>query len=283
MKRKDKEVKIKNPKNKKRIIVFLIIFFVIISACTGGFLYCKNKNISFSQIKERVFSKTNKSNTNSKISKQSKKKNKSTKNEIKIKKVDYTTYNWNGLNLRNKPDGTIIGAINKDSILIVSEEVSNSWLKVKVADKEGYVAIKYTKDKNGYFRESYKTSNLTKQCKKLINLYFTKEEQKILSDYEFRYIPNWIADCGAGNGYAITSFNTTKPKVIYFRDGTFKTATSHDEIILHELCHILFPENSNSLNSPFANRLKVAGYDAGIKKVPVHTSSKKTIFVSTGR
>lgn len=254
----------KTGKGKKAVIIILIILLIIGGLCGGAYFYCKKSGIQISQLKNKLFTKTEKS-------------------EKTVRKVDYTAYNWMELNLRDAPDGKVIRTLNKDSILIVCEEDDSGWLKVKVADKEGYVATSYTKDKKGYFRDSYETKNLTKHCKELINKYFTKEEQNILSDYEFRYVPDWIADCGAGRGYGLTGFYTLEPKVIYLRDSSFKTADSHDEVILHQMCHAILPDSAWGLNSPFANRLKVAGYDAGLKKVSVHPEKDKYKSVSTGR
>lgn len=248
-------------KSKKGLIIFLIILVILGGLGCGGYFYCKSKGIQFSQIKQKLFTKTEKT----------------------VKKVDYTTYNWMELNLRDAPDGKVIKTVNKDSILIVSEEETSGWLKVKVADKEGYVSTKYTKDKKGYFRDSYETKNLSKHVNDLISSYFTKEEQKILKEYEYRYVPDWIADCGAGRGYGLSGFYTTEPKVIYLRDSTFTTADAHDEVILHQMCHAILPESTYGVNSPFANRLKVAGYDAGVKKVTVHQEKDKYLSVSTGR
>lgn len=252
------------PKSKKGLKVFLILLIILLvigGLGAGGYFYCKSKGIQLSQLKEKFFAK--KENT--------------------VHKVNYTTYNWMTLNLRDAPDGKIIRALNKDSILIVTEEDDSGWLKVKVADKEGYVATSYTKDKKGYFRDSYETKNLTKHCKELISKYFTSDEQKILKEYEFRYIPDWVADCGAGRGYGLTGFYTTEPKVIYLRDSSFKTPNEHDEVILHQMVHAILPDSDWGTNSPFANRLKVAGYDAGVKSVTIHLGEDKYKSVQTGR
>lgn len=295
--------------SKKMIIIFVVIF-ILLGIVGGFYLYTSKTNKPFSfqtaktlviQTKNKIVKKDKKKDTKKQTQKKTEQKKdqkkstvKTTKKETKapvkkevkkdvvIKQVDYTCYNWLGLNLRNKPDGKVIYGINKNSILNVIEELDSGWIKVKVADKEGYIATKYTKDRNGYFRDSYKTRKLTKHCKDLINKYFTNEEKKILNEYEFRYLADWIADSGAGTGYAINGITSSEPKVIYLRDSTFKTAQSHDEIILHELCHIITPDKYG-YNSPFANRLKVAGYDAGLKKVKIHVSKTEQAWVSTGR
>lgn len=261
MKTGEKQMGTGKKKAGKIIIILLIIILVAGGLCGGAYFYCKKTGIHISQLKEKLFTKTEKT----------------------VHQVNYTTYNWMALNLRDAPNGNVIRSLNKDSILIVSEEDDSGWLKVKVADKEGYVATSYTKDKKGYFRDSYETKNLNKHCKELISKCFTKDEQKILNDYEFRYIPDWIADCGAGRGYGLTGFYTTEPKVIYLRDSSFKTASAHDEVILHQMCHAILPESGWGQNSPFANRLKVAGYDAGVKKVTIHLEQDKYKSVSTGR
>ena len=94
-------------------------------------------------------------------------------------------------------------------------------------------------------------------------------------------MPDWIADSGMGRGIALTGFCNSEPKVIYFRDSTFSTAKAHDDIILHQMCHAITPE-VYGYNSPFANKLKVVGYKAGIKKVKIHLGKNKYDIVSTG-
>lgn len=273
-----KPPKQRKPANKK-LIVFLIILLVIIAAGGAGYYFCRQKGISFGDIKTKVvsiFKSDKKSNKTVKASDKT-----VNKTEDGIKKVNYTTYNWISLRLRATPGGKAIGYVNKDSLLFVEEEVDGKWLKVKVADKEGYVGLNYCNDKNGFLRGSYKTSNLTRQCRHLIKLCFTPDEQKILNQYEYRYMPDWIADSGMGRGIALTGFCNSEPKVIYFRDSTFTTAKAHDEIILHQMCHAITPE-IYGYNSPFANKLKVVAYKAGIKKVKIHLGKNKYDIVSTG-
>ncbi|MCQ2583111.1 MAG: SH3 domain-containing protein [Treponema sp.] len=245
-------------KSKKKPIIICIIILIILGGLGGAGYYFYRQGKTFDDLKA-LFVK-----------------------DKSVKKVSYTTYNWNALNLRAAPDGKVIRAINKDSILNVEEELDSGWLKVKVADSEGYVATQYTKDEDGYFRGSYKTKNLTKHGKDLISKYFTSDEQKILKEYEFRYMPDWIADIGGGKNYALTGIYSKEPKVIYLRDSSFKTPSDHDDVILHELCHAITPEQWG-VNSPFANRLKVAGYEAGLKKVRVHLSEDNYTVVSTGK
>lgn len=261
----------------KKVTVILIVLLVLACAFGGGMFYCMKKGITLSQLKVKIEQSkaTSKKETKTIASK-------NTKKEVQIKNVDYVAYNWISVNLRATPGGKKIYGINKNSILNVKEELDSGWLKVKVADKEGYISAKYTKDRNGYYRDSYKTRNLTKRCNLLINKCFTSEEKKILKQYEFRYMPDYVADNGGGAGKAVISLSTTEPNVMYFRDSSFKTASSHDEVILHELCHAITPE-VYGYNSPFANRLKVAGYDAGIKKVKIHLSKNEESTVSTGR
>lgn len=249
----------KSGKGKKKVIVILSILLVLACAFGGGSFYCLKKGISLTQLKQKV-----------------------EKMKPTTRKVNYTAFNWQSINLRNAPDGKVIKGINKDSILNVEEELASGWLKVKVADVEGYVYTKYVKDKKGYFRESYKTRNLTKHCKDLINKYFTSEEKKILKKYEFRYVADWIADCGGGVGYAQKGLYCAEPKVIYLRDSDFPSPDAHDDVILHQLVHAITPEVWGE-NSPFANRLKVAGFDAGVKTVQIHIGKDSYKTVNTGR
>lgn len=274
-----KPPKQKKPVNKKRVTLILIIL-IILAAGGAGYYFCRQKGITFNDIKTKV---TGIFKSDKKTAKKAKtdEKAKASGQEEGIKKVNYTTYNWISLRLRATPGGKAIGFVNKDSLLFVEEEVDGKWLKVKVADKEGYVGMNYCNDKNGFLRGSYKTSNLTKQCKHLIRLCFTPDEQKILNQYEYRYMPDWIADSGMGRGIALTGFCNSEPKVIYFRDSTFSTAKAHDDIILHQMCHAITPE-VYGYNSPFANKLKVVGYKAGIKKVKIHLGKNKYDIVSTG-
>lgn len=249
----------KQGKGRKKVIVILIILLVLACAIGGGLFYCMKKGITYNQIIEKI-----------------------EKAKPTTKKVNYTSYNWNAINLRDLPDGKVIKSINRNSILNVEEELASGWLKVKVADVEGYVYTKYTKDKNGYFRDSYKTKNLTKHCKELINKYFTTEEKKILKEFEFRYVPDWIADMGGGKGYALSGLYSEEPKVIYLKDSDFPSPDAHDDVILHQMVHAITPEIWGE-NSPFANRLKVAGFDAGLKTVKIHTGKDSFKTVSTGR
>ncbi len=270
----------KAKKPKKKLVVILIIIIVLLLLCGGGYYFCRKKNITFDKVKTSVTQVFTKSKKNNKSVKAKTDKVKTEKNPVKT--VNYTTYNWCSLNLRATPGGKKIYALNKNSLLFVEEENEKAgWLKVKVADKEGYISLKYTNDKHGFLRGSFKTDNLTKQCKKLIRECFTQDEQKILNQYEFRYMPDWIANMGAGRGVALKGLYCSEPKVIYFKDSTFSTAKSHDEIILHELCHAITPE-VYGYNSPFANRLKVAAYKAGIKKVQIHLSKNELATVHTG-
>lgn len=249
----------KTGKGKKKAIIILTILLVIACGCAGGLFYCMKKGITLTQLQQKI-----------------------EQVKPKTRKVNYTAYNWDSVSLRDKPSGKVIKSVNKGSILNVEEELASGWLKVKVADVEGYVYTKYTKDKKGYYRESYKTRNLTKHCKSLIRKYFTAEEKKILRKYEFRYVADWIADCGGGSGYPEKGMHCAEPKVIYLRDSDFPSPDAHDDVILHQLVHAITPEVWGD-NSPFANRLRVAGFDAGLKKVQIHTGKNSLKTVNTGR